>query len=166
MENHRYAVSYVERVEDRAAREFLTTVGLPASVILFTADETEAGGPEGGGAADREAIRIGYGVEGEGSYYVDCATGAVLYIEEHAYSEFHVSDSPQSFARCLEAFERATSGTTIDTAPEEWTEIAESLERTIAEIDPSALREDPGFWHSLLFDVSSGDYVDEENGES
>ncbi|MFJ8113152.1 SUKH-4 family immunity protein [Streptomyces sp. NPDC096132] len=144
----------------------MASVGLPASFILFTADETETGGPEGGGAPVREAVRIGYGTEGEGAYYVDCATGTIDYIEEHTFSVLHVSDSPRSFARCLAAFEGATSGTTLDTSPEEWTDIAESLERTIAEIDPSALREDPGFWHSLLFDVSSGDYVGEESGDA
>ncbi|MGW2890219.1 SUKH-4 family immunity protein [Streptomyces griseoruber] len=63
-----------------------------------------------------------------------------------------MSDSPQSFVRCLKEFERAASGASGDAEPDEWTEIAESLKLAIMAIDPSALHEDPGFWHSLLFD--------------
>lgn len=161
MENHQYSDSHVGQVQDRAAREFLTTVGLPVASVLFTADE--ASGPDLDGAMDREAVRIGYDVEGEGSYYVECGTGAVLHVEEYTFTEFHVSASVQSFAECLEVFERRTSETAADADSDELEKIAESLRRALAEIDPSTLREDPGFWHSLLFDVAIGDYrADEE----
>ncbi|MFI1357467.1 SUKH-4 family immunity protein [Streptomyces sp. NPDC020898] len=161
MENHQYSASYVGRVQDRAAREFLTATGLPVASVLFTADEAD--GPDLGGAVDREVVRIGYDVEGEGSYYVDAETGAVLYVEAYASTEFHVSASPQGFAECLEVFERKTSETAADADPDELEEITNSLRSAIEEIDPSTLREDPGFWHSLLFDVANGDYrADEE----
>ncbi|WP_330348708.1 SUKH-4 family immunity protein [Streptomyces sp. NBC_00582] len=147
-----------ERVRQAAAREFLVTGGLPSSASgLFTAAESEGSEPERIGG--RDVVRIGNDGEGDGGYFVDCATGAVLYVAAYAFTEFHVSESPQSFVRCLEEFERATSGAPRDADPDEWTRIAESLERTIAATDPSALREDPGFWHSLLFDVASGDYA-------
>ena len=162
MENHRYAVLYVERVRDRAAREFLTTVGLPSASLLFTADEAAARGREQGHPADREVVRLGYDVEGEGSYYVDCATSAVLYVEAHAFTAFHVSGSPRTFAECLAVFERKTSQAPVDAEREGWEDIAGSLRQSLAEIDPSTLRDDPGFWHSLLFDVAIGDYGDEE----
>lgn len=162
MENHRYAVLYVERVRDRAAREFLTTVGLPSASLLFTADEAAARGREQGHPADREVVRLGYDMEGEGAYFVECATGAVLYVEAYAFTAFHVSNSPRTFAECLEEVERKTSEAPFDAEPEDWEDIAESLRRSLAEIDPSTLRDDPGFWHSLLFDVAIGDYSDEQ----
>ncbi|MFF4588043.1 SUKH-4 family immunity protein [Streptomyces sp. NPDC001388] len=148
----------LEHVRKAIAREFLVSGGLLSSAsALFTAAESEVSEPERIGG--RDVVRIGDDGEGDGRYFVDCATGAVLYVEAYASTEFHVSDSPQSFVRCLEEFERATSGASGDADPDEWTEIAESLERAIMAIDPSALREDPGFWHSLLFDVANGDYA-------
>lgn len=50
----------------------------------------------------------------------------------------------------------------FDADPDGMEKIAESLRRALAEIDPSTLREDPGFWHSLLFDVAIGDYRADE----
>lgn len=41
-------------------------------------------------------------------------------------------------------------------------ELADLLGRSLGEIDPSALDDDPGFWRSILFDVAIGDYVDDE----
>lgn len=158
MENHRYAVPRVERVRDRAAVEFLTTVGLPTVAPLFTPDEAAACDQEKGRPTDREVVRLGHAPEAEGYYCMDCATGAVLYIEAYAYATFHVSGSPQAFAKCLEVFERTTSEAPADAEPEAWEDIAESLRRSLEEIDPSTLCDDPGFWHSLLFDVSIGDY--------
>jgi hypothetical protein len=86
-----------EYVRNPAVREFLVLDGLPSASGLFTAAEFKASEPERIGG--RDVVRIGHDGAGEGSYYVVCATGAVLYVEEYTYTEFHVSDSPQGFVR-------------------------------------------------------------------
>lgn len=167
MEYHPYTVSYVARVRDRAASEFLSTVGLPAESRLFTAEEASAS-QDHDRIVTRRAVFVGFeagdAAVGPASYYVDCETGSVSYVTADGLASFHVSDSPRAFAACLEVFDKGISEALaeVKSEPEDWEEVAESLQKAIEVVDPSALREDPGFWHSLLFDVANGDYSEEE----
>ncbi|SEE21352.1 SUKH-4 immunity protein [Streptomyces sp. 3213] len=164
---HRYTVSYVAHVREKAAREFLSTIGLPAESRLFTAEEALAG-QDHDHLVTQEAVLVGLEVGdaavGPASYYVDCETGSVSYDTADGLASFHVSNSPRAFAACLEVFERGITEALTETKsePEDWEEVAETLQQAIGAVDPSTLRDDPGFWHSLLFDVANGDYAGAE----
>ncbi|GAA3807083.1 SUKH-4 family immunity protein [Streptomyces phyllanthi] len=71
-----------------------------------------------------------------------------------------MSNSPRDFAACLDVLDRGISEAPKEPnpEPEDWEEVAASLQQAIEAIDPSALHDDPGFWYSLLFDVANGDY--------
>ncbi|RBQ20031.1 hypothetical protein DP939_09370 [Spongiactinospora rosea] len=154
MKNHHYSVDCVEPVQDDVARAFLVKVGLPARSGIFAATEAERGDVVGG----RNVLRLGYGTEGEGFYYVDCHDGAVLYVEEYESTEYHVNASPRHFSECLTVYAARTSDATPETGPEELEVLAAALRTEIERIDASSLADDPGFWRSLLFDVANGDY--------
>lgn len=164
---HRYAVSYVVHVREKAAREFLCTIGLPVESRLFTAEEALAGQDHDHlvtQGAVLVGLEVGDAAVGPASYYVDCETGSVSYVTADGLASFHVSDSPRAFAACLEVFDRGISAALRETKSEpeteDWEEVAESLQQAIEAVDPAALRDDPGFWRSLLFDVANGDYSD------
>jgi SUKH-4 immunity protein len=160
MEIHQYSAGYVDPVTDTEIREFLVGVGMPLVPGIFTAMESESD-PTFGGEADGVLLWIGYDTEGEGFYGVDCRSGEVFNVAEYNFKRFYVNSSPQRFAQCLTAFREWTSRVPCDADPVEFEEISKSLGGAIAQIDPTALCEDPGFWGSLLFDVANGDYCNE-----
>ncbi|KJK41943.1 hypothetical protein UK23_39650 [Lentzea aerocolonigenes] len=91
---------------------------------------------------------------------VDTATGAVVVVHESDNSVGHVNASVTTFARSLDAFTSSCPfGSRED---EEHDTVAAAFRDRLREIDPTSLREDPGFWHQLLFDISIGDWVAEE----
>ncbi|WP_405688314.1 SUKH-4 family immunity protein [Streptomyces sp. NBC_00057] len=160
MANHRYSIEYVAFVRNAAARGYLSSIGLPAEHVLFSASEAADGGVES--AEGRDLLKLGSGGDGDDAYCVDCKSGEVLYRGSGDSSLFFVNSSPQKFSEYLSAFERETTRSTGEDNPEMLEELADLLARSFQEIDASALRDDPGFWRSILFDVAIGDYVNDE----
>ncbi|MFI0417202.1 SUKH-4 family immunity protein [Spongiactinospora sp. 9N601] len=132
MKNHHYSADFVEPVQDDVARAFLVKVGLPARSGIFAATETERGYVVGG----RNVLRLGYGTESEGSYYLDCHDGSVLYVEEYESTEYHVNASPQHFTECLTVSAAKTSGIALEAGPDELEELAASLETEMSGSTP------------------------------
>jgi SUKH-4 immunity protein len=161
---HLYSADYVKCVHDERAREFLVKVGLPTVPGVFTASELRSGHGSEAPIPAAGMLRIGYGVEGEGYYYVNCSSAAITYTESYEGSTYLVNSSPQSFADCLDIFQVETSRTmgTMGTNPARLEEAANSIGAAIEAIDSAAMRDDPGFWRSLLFDVANGDYSGDE----
>lgn len=160
MVNHRYSIEYVACVRNSAAREYLSSVGLPVEHVLFSASESAGSGIEK--TEDRDLLKMGSGGDGDDAYCVDCETGEVLYRTSDDPSLFSVNSSPRKFSECLYVFELETARSVREGDPEALEELADLLGSSLAGIDLSALRDDPGFWRSILFDVAIGDYVDEE----
>jgi hypothetical protein len=157
MNMHRYSAEYVEIVADAMARDFLVGVGLPAVPGVFTPAES-AHDRTFGDEAVGVLLRISLGTEGGGFFGVDLLRGEIIYVAEYNSERFHVNSSPALFARCLEAFQRHVARC-VDVGDDAGFEaISDSLGRIIREIDSSAMRDDPGFWRSLLFDMAIGDY--------
>jgi hypothetical protein len=159
---HRYSTGYVECLEDESSRQFLAVEGLPDVPGVFTPREFDATGESGVGT---DALKIGYGEEGEGFYCVDRESGAVLYVESYEGTEYFVNSSLQAFAKCLERFHRETSALATGSESFQCEELAVVLRRGIEDLDPRAVSEDSGFWASLLFDVAIGDYCGDGDSE-
>ncbi|MFI7368428.1 SUKH-4 family immunity protein [Streptomyces sp. NPDC050149] len=162
MANHRYSIEYVACVRNSAARDYLSSVGLPVEHVLFSASEA-AGGGGAEQVGGRDLLKLGSGGDGDDAYCVDCETGEVLYRGSGDPSLFSVNSSPQRLSECLSVFEIETARSADEDDPEILEELADLLGRSLGEIDPSALQDDPGFWRSILFDVAIGDYVDDES---
>lgn len=160
MVNYRYSIEYIACVRDLAAREYLSSIGLPVDHILFSASESAGGGVEE--VEGREFLKLGSGGDGDDAYCVDCETGEVFYVVYGDPALFFVSSSPQKLSQCLNVFELEIGRAAGKADPATLEELADLLARTLGEIDPSALEDDPGFWRSILFDVAIGDYVDDE----
>ncbi|MFJ3900498.1 SUKH-4 family immunity protein [Streptomyces sp. NPDC090025] len=162
MANHHYSIEYVARVRNSAAREYLSSVGLPVEHVLFSASEA-AGGGGTENTEGRDLLKLGSGGDGDDAYCVDCETGEVLYRGSGDPSLFSVSSSPQKLSECLNVFEVETARSAGEDDPEILEELADLLGRSLGEIDPLTLQDDPGFWRSILFDVAIGDYADDES---
>ncbi|MGW2387241.1 SUKH-4 family immunity protein [Streptomyces sp. NPDC001658] len=161
MANHRYSIEYVACVRNSAAREYLSSVGLPVEHVLFSASEAADGrGVEK--VEDRDLLKLGSGGDGDDAYCVDCETGEVFYHGSGDPSMFFVNSSPQKLSECLSVFERETARFAGEGDPEVLEELADLLGSSLGEIDSMALHDDPGFWRSILFDVAIGDYTDDE----
>jgi hypothetical protein len=157
MNVHRYSAKYVEIVADTAARDFLVSVGLPAVPGVFAPAEPasdRAVGDEPTGVL----LRIDDGTEGGGFFGVGRLRGEIIYVAEFNSERFYVNSSPELFARCLDAFQDHILRCADAGDRTELEAISDSLGKVIQGIDPSAMRDDPGFWRSLLFDVANGDY--------
>jgi hypothetical protein len=157
MNGHRYSAKYVEIVADPAARDFLVSVGLPAVPGVFAPAEP-ASGCAFGDEATGVLLRIDDGTEGGGFFGVGRLHGEIIYVAEFNSKRFYVNSSPELFARCLEAFQGHILRCPDAGDCRELDGISDSLGKVIEGIDPSAMRDDPGFWRSLLFDVANGDY--------
>ncbi|MFJ5838092.1 SUKH-4 family immunity protein [Streptomyces shenzhenensis] len=147
-------------MRNSAAREYLSSVGLPAEHVLFSASEAAGGGVEN--IDGRDLLRLGSGGDGDDAYCVDCKSGEVLHRDSGDPSLFFVNSSPQKFAEYLSVFELETARSASEDDPEMLEELSDLLARSFEAIDSSALRDDPGFWRSILFDVAIGDYIDDE----
>jgi hypothetical protein len=154
---HRYSAEYVEIVADPAARDFLAGVGLHVVPGIFTPAES----PRDRVFADEAAgvlLRISLGTEGGGFFGVDLLRGEVIYVAEYDFERFYVNSSPELFAGCLEAFQEHVARCADAGDDADFEEISGSLAGVIEGIDPPAMRDDPGSWRSLLFDMATGDY--------
>ncbi|WP_224277942.1 SUKH-4 family immunity protein [Streptomyces sp. LS1784] len=160
MANYRYSIGYVACVRNSAARDYLSSVGLPVEHVLFSAAEDAGGGVESAGG--RSLLELGFGGDGDDAYCIDCETGEVFYRGSGDPSLYFVNSSPQKLSEFLSVFEFEVARSTVEDDLETLEELADLLGRSFGEIDPSALRDDPGFWRSILFDVAIGDYVDDE----
>ncbi|MET9482676.1 SUKH-4 family immunity protein [Streptomyces sp. NPDC006638] len=149
-------------MRNSAARDYLSSVGLPVEHVLFSASEA-AGGGRVENVEDRDLLKLGSGGDGDDAYCVDCKTGEVFYRGSGDPSLFSVNSSPQKLSECLSVFELEIARSAGGDDPEMLEELADLLGRSLGEIDPPALREDPGFWRSIIFDVAIGDYVDDES---
>ncbi|MFI6885303.1 SUKH-4 family immunity protein [Streptosporangium canum] len=85
----------------------------------------------------------------------------MLYVGRDDPSLFLVNSSPQKLSECLNVFKLEIARSAGEDDPAILEELADTLERSLGEIDSSALEDDPGFWRSILFDAAIGDYVDE-----
>jgi len=156
MKVHRYSAEYAEVVADAAARGFLVDLGLPAVPGVFTPAESPQERVFGDAAAGA-LLRISLGTEGGGFFGAGLLHGEIIYVTEYNSQRFYVNSSPELFAGCLEAFQEHAAR--CASAGADFEAIAESLGEAIERIDPPALRDDPGFWRSLLFDMANGDYA-------
>ncbi|MEU2820789.1 SUKH-4 family immunity protein [Streptomyces bacillaris] len=161
MTNHHYSIEYVACVRNSAAREYLSSIGLPVEHVLFSASEAAGGGAEN--VEGRDLLKLGSGGDGDDTYCVDSETGEVLYRGSDDPPLFFVNSSPQKLSECLSIFEVETARSAGEDDPEMLEELADLLGRSLGEIDPLALQDDPGFWRSILFDVAIGDYVGNES---
>ncbi|NUL05966.1 SUKH-4 family immunity protein [Streptomyces lunaelactis] len=143
-----------------AVREYLSSVGLPVEHVLFSASEAAGGGVSK--VEGRDLLKLGSGGDGDDAYCVDCGTGEVLYVGDGGPPLFLVNSSPRNLSECLNVFELEITRSAGEADPAMLEELADLLGRSLGEIDPSALDDDPGFWRSILFDVAIGDYVDDE----
>ena len=154
----RYSDLEVSALADPAAREWLKVRGLPREHLLFGALEHIEPLVSASGAT-----RLRLGEVGEhDDLVVDTATGEVIDISADDGREWHVNDSVGQFAVALATFTAANPfypfGADLDVREA----AADRLRTEILRTDPTALREDPGFWNSILFDVAAGDYSDED----
>ncbi|MBT2487479.1 SUKH-4 family immunity protein [Streptomyces sp. ISL-96] len=158
--NHRYSIEYVACVRNLAMREYLSSVGLPVGHVLFSASEATGGGAKN--IEGRDLLKLGSGGDGADAYCIDCESGQVFNVDNDGLSLFLVNSSPQNFSKCLNVFELEIGQTVGEADPAVLEGLSDLLGRSLAEIDSSALEDDPGFWRSILFDVAIGDYVDDE----
>lgn len=152
---HRYPQEYVAAVRAEDARVFLSATGLPERSSIFVAAEGTGHSVEG-----RELLQVSE-VENDGSYAIDCDSGEILFWDGEIENLSYVNASAQQFGTSVTTFEEATAGSTMDEAEE----ISARLAVELAEIDPTALRDENGFWQSLLNDVLIGVYAKEEDEE-
>ena len=99
-------------------------------------------------------------VENGGAYFIDRDSGEIMLWDEEIGNLVYVNASPREFGTSVTVFEEAATGSSQDEAEE----IAARLRVELSAIDPTALRDETGFWQSLLMDVAIGDYAadDEE----
>lgn len=152
IEMHRYPPEYVASVRAAGAREFLATSGLPEQSSIFAATE---GGERS--VDSRDLLQIS-DTENGGSYYIDRDSGEIMLWDGETENLNYVNASARQFSACVTALEEATAGSTVDEAEE----IAARLRIEIDAIDTTALRDETGFWQSLLMDIAIGDYADDE----
>lgn len=153
----RYPDRAVSPLADAAARSYLTTVGLTREHPLFSArgpDEVTV--DDRGG---RTLLCLGEVNPHHQRLCVDAGTGEVVSLLLSGGIS-HLNDSVAQFARSLEAFSARFPFYAENAELEEREEAADELRDTLLEIDPSALREDPGYWYGILHDVAMGDYSD------
>ncbi|WP_433510204.1 SUKH-4 family immunity protein [Nonomuraea sp. CA-143628] len=161
MANHRYSIEYVACVRNPTAREYLSSVGLPAGHVLFSASEAVDGGIER--VEGRDLLKLESGGGGDDVCCIDCETGQVFYVGLDDSSTVLLNSSPQKLSECLNVFDLEITRSAGEDDQAALEELADQLGRSLGEIDSAALEDDPGFWRSILFDVAIGDYV---NGES
>ena len=154
---HRYPPRFVAPVRVAEAREFLVTAGLPEQSSIFAAAEGPARSLDG-----RELLQVSDTEDG-GTYFIDCGSGEIVLIDDFggkmAPNLVSVNASPRQFSACVGVLEELTIGSAVDEAEE----IAARLLIEIEAIDPSAVRDEFGFWRSLLIDVAIGVYADDDD---
>lgn len=156
---HRFEESSLSSVRHAEARGFLTDVGLPRDHLLFSALPTPV--PRTGVGADgsaRSLLAVGRGADDD-TFCVDPHSGAFVYLSGHDGSVWHVNASPSAFLECLREFDAGFPYGDADSEGDEHEESAARLTEALGAVDPSAFREDPGFWYSLMHDVAIGDYA-------
>ncbi|ACU75788.1 hypothetical protein Caci_6957 [Catenulispora acidiphila DSM 44928] len=149
---HRYPQEYVATVRAADARDYLVTTGLPEQSSIFVA--AEGGELSAGG---RDLLQVS-DAENGGSYFIDRDSGEIMLWDGELGNLVYVNASPRQFGESVAIFEEATAGSSQDEAEE----IAARLRVELETLDPSALRDETGFWQSLLMDVSIGDYADDD----
>ena len=145
-------------LRDAPSKRYLSTDGLPAWNVLFRAEPSPyvltAGDPVtsyvivGRTLAD---LLIG----------LDQDSGEVVGIdgdEEYRNRAWHVNADVEKFVASAEEFDARVPFYTGEFTNEKVEESAAALTSRLTEIDPTAFREDPGFWQGLTFDVALGDY--------
>ncbi|MBZ3902852.1 MULTISPECIES: SUKH-4 family immunity protein [Streptomyces] len=155
--HHSYAPEAVSPVRDATARRFLTEVGLPEEHLLFAATDPAVRSVPAGGS-ERKLLKIGQGGDHD-EFCIDIESGEIVSLSTEDASIWHVNESVTAFHECLEEFSSRFPAGDEDTEPEEWEELSSRFEQALLHIDGTALREDPGFWYSLLHDVAIGDYA-------
>jgi hypothetical protein len=155
----RYPEATVAEVHDDDARSFLVEQGVPTDHLLFRAnDPSEVFRIE----SNDGRIWVCIGSVGESEHLcVDARTGSVAGINPDTGDVWHVNSSVRAFAQSLAVFADGYPFYPPDNDAEQQEQAAERLRRTLLNIDATALREDPGFWNTILFDVANGDYTDD-----
>jgi len=145
-------------LRDAISRRYLSSDGLPARNMLFRAEPS----PYVLAAGDPAA-----------SYVIVGRTSAQLFIGLHQDSgevvaidsdelyrnrAWHVNADIAKFVASVTEFDARVPFYTGEFTNEKVEESAASLTSKLLEIDPTAFREDPGFWQGLTSDVAVGDY--------
>lgn len=142
------------------ARSFLAEEGLPTAHELFDVlDPADAIVEQHSSGRTFLFVGVAEGVE---RYGIDTATGAVVAVNLHDDRVWHINASVMTFARSLDVFAQSCPFGSRGCEREEHEQAADAFRDRLHEIDPTSLREDPGFWHTLLFDIAIGDYGEEE----
>lgn len=157
--HHVYSPDSLSSLHDVAARRFLTEVGLPDDHLLFAATEPVVRTVRVDDS-ERHLLKLGQGGDYD-EYCVDLQSGEIVSLNTEDSTVWHVNTSPSAFLSCLEEFAARFPYGDEETELEEREEMASRLAEALTEIDGTALREDLGFWHTVLGDVAIGDYVDD-----
>jgi hypothetical protein len=155
----RYDAAALEPLRHQDARRFLQDVGLPREHLLFAFAEPGVRTVAVNGS-ERRLLKIGEGGDVE-EFCVDVESGEVVVLNTADSSVWHVNAAPDTFAASLEEFTSRFPYGDQETDLPEREALAQALGRALVEIDGTALREDPGYWHTILGDVAIGDYVDD-----
>jgi hypothetical protein len=105
----------------------------------------------------RTLVRLGEVNPHRQALCVDADTGEVVSVTRSG-TLWHLNGSVAQFARSLAAFAERYPFYAENAELEEREAAADALRAALLEIDRSALREDPGYWHIILHDVAMGDY--------
>jgi len=149
---HRYPQEYAAPVRIADANDFLVTTGLPEESSIFIAAEGGERSVDG-----RDLLQVSE-VENGGAYFIDRDSGEIMLWDGEIGNLVYVNASPRQFGASATLFEEATAESSLDEAEE----IAARLRVELDAIDPTALRDETGFWQSLLMDVAIGDYAEDD----
>ncbi|MBB2947667.1 hypothetical protein FB565_007438 [Actinoplanes lutulentus] len=161
MREHRYSAPYVSVVREDQAREQLQSVGLPEVALVFTPHEPASGTADLVDVLGRDLLRIGFEEEPGSDFFVDPAKGEIVFARMPARESYFVNSSPAAFRECLALLDAAVKELTGPYDLDPFLERTEQLRASIRAVDPLAVSDDDGYWQSLLFDVSNGDYATE-----
>lgn len=140
-------------VRHAASRRCLSTRGLPARNVLFRAEQS----PRTLTLADRYVIigqtsaglLIGLGPD----------SGEVVAINRDDDDRpWHANADIDKFISSIEEFDDRAPFYSGSLTTDQLEDSAMALRSTLAEIDPTSVSDEGGFWDSLVFDVGLGDY--------
>ncbi|TWJ07721.1 SUKH-4 immunity protein of toxin-antitoxin system [Stackebrandtia albiflava] len=156
----RYRVQDLKSLSDDAAVESLVTIGLPREHLLFGYSLPFLHRVDG-------YLAIGAGGDGV-DFCVNVRTGQVVTVCSLDGSVWHVNDSVSQFVASLNAFSEGFPYGVVngdlddaDAALDERERLTDGFKATLLEIDSSVLRQDPGYWSSILDDIAIGDYSED-----
>lgn len=153
----RYPEKIAALVVHMPTQRYLRDHGLPDEHLLFKihppSEAAIQGLPDGTDllcvGADQDTLDL----------CIDTMSGTVVEVHRTDGSVWHVNSGVPQFVQCLEEFSRrypfGQSSNDLDTAETAANEFAAAIRR----IDETALDMENGYWDSIIFDITNGDYA-------